>query len=90
MAAAPILPPDVGSGLTVASISVNATGTVVAALACTAVKQGDSRVFAYHIESGNTMSYDFAPEHAVPSSLNFDLNEPHMLAVQTQVRAVWM
>lgn len=87
-----IVPDDVigATDLALTAVAVNPTGTAVAALAAgSSGQRPDARLFCYHTESGSCTCYDFTNDGVVPVSLAWDTEEPHLIAVQVQARAVY-
>lgn len=68
-------------------LRTNPAGTMVAALACSRKHhRRDPRVFVFSTSGGGTLhTYDLSADGRCPVTLAWDLADPRMLVVQTQV-----
>ena len=91
------MPEGLSQQLEVASICMNCTGTLVAAVANRVQHQvadganssssstRDSRLFVYCSETNSCMLHDFGKEGKAPYICSWDTQDPRLLAVQVQV-----
>lgn len=81
-----LIPPGITDELHIDAIRINGNGSMVSAIASGPNHRRDPRLFVYCSENNSTMVHDFSRDGKVPHVLAWDISEPRVLAVNTQVR----